>query len=161
VIVLGLDSATTTGYALVEHARGRDRLIEAGTVDGSDGMAVAELAGRVVNAHAIELVAIEDNFLGKNPATLKVMARIVGRWQQAFEPLGVDTDLIEPSRWRSVLRGFIQPGAQRAACKDAAQRFARMVLGAKDLGTDAAEAACLAVFAARRAAFAARVKSDD
>jgi Holliday junction resolvasome RuvABC endonuclease subunit len=89
-VVLGIDSAPScTGWALVERDGDRERLIAHGLLRSVDHDVVNEFAGRIAMGDLpVDVVVIEDVYLDKNVDTVKVLSRLVGRWQQAFEPMG-------------------------------------------------------------------------
>lgn len=165
MIVLGLDSATNCGWALLGRDGGREALIECGVLDLSIDAAlkIEALANRAVD-HGVQMVAIEDNYLalkpGKaNPAVLKFLSRLVGRWEQAFERRRVPTSLVMPEEWaRAVLTGLIHPHSKRDERKRSATTWARGTFGVR-VTSDAADAIGIAAFAARRAGFAGKVQA--
>ena len=85
MIVLGLDAATTTGWAVVEGGNGKERLVRAGALR-VDPIKVEAFA--VELAPLVDLVAIETPWLGKNPATMKALAGIAAVWEHVFRARG-------------------------------------------------------------------------
>lgn len=150
MIVLGLDAASHTGWGLIERVGGREKCLGSGVVNGKSWEEVDALASRVVHGdNPPDLVAIEDNFLGVDPNAMKVISRIVGRWLQAFEPLGIDAVLVMASTWQAaLLKGLMAHRAQRAERKRAAAQWVQANCGV-DLKGDEADAVCLACYAAR------------
>lgn len=162
MIVIGIDSASRTGFAAVKRDGAREELLEHGVVDGTDALAIERFAECVTGRHRIDAVAIEDNYLGAegkgNPVTMKALARMVGRWQQAFEVRGVETCLVLPQVWQSaVLKGFMHARSDRATRKKAAKIWARGMFHVSAT-EDECDAIVLATFEARRRVFAAQVK---
>jgi hypothetical protein len=119
---------------------------------------VTEFSGQMATrGPTIEVVAIEDAYLGENVDTLKTLARLVGRWQQAFEALGLETRLVMADVWqRGILMGLISRTSGREARKKAAAVWARATFGTI-LGPDEADAAGLATWELRQRGFARRV----
>jgi Holliday junction resolvasome RuvABC endonuclease subunit len=157
MIVLGLDSATRTGFAVVRVEGGREELLEHGVIDGRDADEIDDFAHRIAQTYSPDVAAIEDNYLDKDPSALKTLSRIVGRWQQALETRGVETRLVLAQVWQSgLLRGLGGAGDRKGRKKAAAL----WVLGAfriKDVSPDETDAICMATWEARRRAFAGKV----
>lgn len=161
-IVLGIDSAFhRCGWALVERDGTRERLIVYGVLRAVDADVVSEFAGKMATAGpTIDVVVIEDAYLDKNVDTLKALSRLVGRWQQAFEGLGLDTRLVMADVWqRGTLTGLITGKSVRETRKAAAVMWARATFGVV-LGEDAADAAGLATWELRQRAFRQRISGS-
>jgi hypothetical protein len=160
VVVLGVDSAPSKcGWALVERDGARERLIAHGILHSVDHEVVGEFAGRMATASlTIDVVVIEDAYLDKNVDTVKVLSRLVGRWQQAFEGLGLETQLVMADVWqRGILAGPLMPavGATRATRKKAAKIWAQATFG-ESLDENEADAAGLATYGLRHRVFRRR-----
>jgi Holliday junction resolvasome RuvABC endonuclease subunit len=155
VIVLGIDSASTSGWGLLDG----ERPVGYGTVDARDPNRIVALVSFVCAKARPDLVAIEDNYLGKNVDTVKVLSRIVGMWQMAFALRGVPTELLMPNIWQNgILRGLISPKSQSADRKRAAALWVKATYRLATTG-DAADALGLATFVARRELFAGKVRA--
>lgn len=155
-IVLGIASAfRRTGWALVEHEGTGERLIAYGALDAVDHEVVSEFAGKMATGKlTIDMVVIKDAYLGEHVDTLKSLCRLMGRWQQAFESLGIETRLLMEDVWqRGVLTGLISSGSIQDARRKAVQVWAKENF-AVALGSDEGDAAGLATFEIRRRAFA-------
>jgi Holliday junction resolvasome RuvABC endonuclease subunit len=153
-IVLGLDSATRCGWALVQG----ERLIEHGVVSpATDRRRQDTLAAYVCSKTRPDLVVIEDNWLGDNPSTVKVLARMVGAWEMAFAIRGVETELMIPAEWRQVLRGIVCKKPMSDDWKRAAIAWVKATYGVT-AGEDAAEAIAMSTFVSRRESYAAKVR---
>jgi hypothetical protein len=155
-IVLGVSSAfKRTGWALVERDGPKERLIAHGTLDAVDHEVVSEFAGKMATGKlAIDTVVIEDVYLGDNVDGLKALCRLVGRWQQAFEGLGLETRLLMKDVWqRGVLAGLVSSGSPRESRRKAVSLWAKATF-AEALGSEQGDAAGLATFEIRRRAFA-------
>ena len=158
MIVLGVDSAfSRTGWALVEREDRRERLIAHGILEACDADVVSEFAGKMATGPlTIHTVVIEDAYLAENVDTLKALCRLVGRWQQAFEVLGLRTRLVMADVWqRGILLGLIGARSEREERKRAAQLWAKATFG-EVLHSDEADAAGIATWQIRQRAFAAR-----
>jgi len=157
-LVLGIDSAPRrTGWALVERDGRQERLVAYGALTAVDADVVTEFSGQVVHrCPSIDVVAIEDAYYGENVGTTKALSRLVGRWQQAFEGLGLETKLVMADVWqRGILTGLITPKSGREARKAAAAIWVRSTFGTA-LGADEADAAGLATWELRQRRFAQR-----
>lgn len=149
MIVLGLDAAARTGFALVEKTVGPERLIEHGSVDTGTADIIQTFATNMATRRrAPDIVVIEDCYLDKNVQTLKALARLTGRWQQAFESMGLRTRLCMADVWQKRMLGQMG-GAGRASRKKAAMTWCRAWFKA-ELDPDAADAACMAAWECRR-----------
>lgn len=160
-IVLGVDSAfTRTGWALVEREGPKERLIAHGLLEACDAEVVGGFAHKMATGPLgpdIKMVVIEDAYLDMNVDTLKSLSRLVGRWQQAFEVLGLRTRLVMADVWqRGLLTGLITGKTERDGRKRAAQIWAHATFG-EALHTDEADAVGLAVWQLRQRAFAQRI----
>jgi len=157
-IVLGIDSASTAGFAVVDG----ERLLEHGTVDARDPVRVHQVVGDIVTRLRPELAVIEDAYVARgksaNVATSMLLARFIGRWEMALAARAVKTELLNAEAWQSqILAGLCPSRAPRVQRKAAA---ARWVLATYRLavGEDAADAICLATHVSRRESFAARLR---
>lgn len=166
ITVLGLDSASHTGYALLERDGPRERLIGCGVADLSVRPAAAvieDFMAKVTSLARVDVVAIEDNYLDTDPgkanvATLKTLARLVGRWEQAAESRGLATVLVPAQRWQSgILAGLCGPRADRKSRKAASSLWARATFGVAPV-QDACDAIGIAAYEARRRSFAEKVR---
>lgn len=152
MIALGIDAATKTGWAMVGQERGREKLLEWGVLDfkkhDADPWNPAAFLALHCRQPAPEpnIVAIELPFLGPSPHTLEVLARICGRFEQAFGPSGADVRVVRSNQWQPKMLGPTR--MKRAVLKKLAVAWCRSNLGAV-LPQDAADAAVLAVYALR------------
>lgn len=158
MIVLGIDSASSAGYAIVDG----ERLIAHGVVDARDPARVWQLVGHLVVAHAPGLAVIEQAYVGRgehaNPATTMLLSRLIGRWEMALAARGVRSELVGAHEWQSaVLAGLLPPRPKRDDRKRAAAAWARATYGQKIVG-DAADACGIASFVSRRESMAARLR---
>jgi len=154
VLILALDSASTTGWALLEG----ELLIARGTVDASDLLRLDAFARNICAKGRPDLVVIEDNFVmrGKkaNPNVMKILSRIVGAWQLAFAVRGVATEVVMPNIWqRGVLGKFAKGGTKKAAAL-----WVRATFGVT-ASEDEADAIGLAVHVARRELVADKIRA--
>jgi Holliday junction resolvasome RuvABC endonuclease subunit len=111
VRIVHYTDVTTPGWAVVERINGRERLLDHGVLvlDGKQLPAwnpVAALALRCRKEGLVpDVVAIELPYLGKNVVTLRTLARLFGRFEQAFEPTGVEIVEIMPTKWQHEVLG--------------------------------------------------------
>lgn len=152
MIALGIDAATITGWAKVEAGAGgvRPRLLDWGLVDFNkhklapwNPVAAVELACRPP-APVPHIVAIELPWMGKNPHTLEVLARICGRFEQAFGPSGANVRVIRANQWQPKMLGSCR--LKREMLKRLSVAWCKAQFGL-DLPEDAADAAVMAAYA--------------
>ena len=153
VIAVGIDCATKTGWAVVERKAGRERLVGRGVLDlsGASGLPselLSLFAGRL-NAEvplAGLPVAIELPYLGRgkalNVVTLRTLARLCGRWEQALGVYGADVELVMADAWQRRILGKFG-GRKRAERKKAAKLWAAGTFGVR-LTEDEADAVAIA-----------------
>jgi hypothetical protein len=154
LIVLGIDPAKQSGWAVIDAAEAR--IIDCGLALHPFERENAVIAARDAGAEA---VAMELLLFGprKTQASLN---RSSGRWLEYAETvLGIreaDVSFLAPKDWRTALgapsrwAGTTQP-QRRAAAKLWAISFAQSHLGARStVSDDEAEAACVAYAAALR-----------
>lgn len=89
----------------------------------------------------IQHAAIEDQFLGKNPNTLKVLARNGGRWQEACSADKLAVQWVPPRTWQSKVLGS-KWGTKREQIEKMMTMVARQDTG-KNLSTDECAAWCI------------------
>ncbi len=157
--VLAIDSAfTRSGWGLLERDKPRERLIAHGLLEACDHEIVGAFAHKMATGPlSIDVVVIEDAYLGENVDTLKSLSRLVGRWQQAFEALGLKTQLVMADVWqKGILSGLITGKTEREGRKRAAQIWAQATFG-EALPSDSADAVGLGTWVLRQRAFAKRV----
>jgi Holliday junction resolvasome RuvABC endonuclease subunit len=157
MLSLGIDVATRSGWALVERVAGKERLLDHGILNLARGP--REQIERLASMHArrADLVALELGYLDKNVATLMVLCRFVGRFEQACEAMGKHPQLIQATVWqRSLLRGLAGPMAKREELKRAAVMWARATFR-EVLGEDEADASAIATHVLRTTAMAERI----
>jgi hypothetical protein len=150
--VAGIDSAELSGIAVVARDRpGRERLVLSGVrrirTAADVAAVVAELA-----AQAPDVVAIEEPFIHpRQPLAGLVLARLLGRWLQAFEGQGITCVTTPASLWQpAMLAGLMGPQALRAERKAAAQAWCRVTFGVVAT-EDQADAIAMATYVLRSA----------
>lgn len=156
MIVIGLDSAEHTGFAVVESTGPRERLVQHGTFRvrraGDVEQAVAALAPL-----RPDLVAIEGVYVAANAATALTLAILLGRWLQAWERRGIECTTVTAATWQpAILSGLIGQRSPREDRKRAAVIWASGTFGGVTLPEDEADAAGIATWAARQALMKAR-----
>lgn len=149
MISLGIDCATKAGWALVEQINGRERLNGHGVLrlDGKHGVPAQLIADLAAEWHA-DFVGIEIPYVAKNVNTAMVLARLAGRFEQAFERAGSQVVVVRASEWQAGVLGRFG-GVRRAEKKKAAALWARAMFG-RSLTEDEADAAGIAVHVLRQ-----------
>jgi len=148
---MGVDVATMCGWAVVDKpSRGKADLFTFSVCNMGNGLAACHAT--MLAAKALEwkvrLVGLEEPYLGENPRSLKVLARLVGRFEQAFGEAGIPTMLVPAQTWQTAVLGRFG-GMKREERKKACRIWAKAMFGL-DLDEDAADAAGLAYHLATR-----------
>ncbi len=153
-MILGIDSAPAkTGWALVDRKGTKEELIASGVLARVDGTVVAEFVQRVMSGPRPTMAAIEDAYLDKNVQVVKVLSRLVGRWQQELDRVGLPHRLVMGSVWqRAVLRGLIGQTTKRAERKRAAKLWVKATFRLS-VTEDEADAVALATWVSRQTRF--------
>jgi len=156
--VLGIDSASVAGFAVVDG----ERLLDHGTVDARDPLRVHQLVGDICTRLRPDLAVIEDAYVARgkdaNVQTTMMLCRLIGRWEMALALRSVHAELVTAHGWQSeILAGLLPPKPKREDRKAAAARWARLTYRV-DVAGDAADAIGIATWAARRGAIAARLR---
>lgn len=156
--LIAIDPGIRSGYAVLT-IESEPRLLIAGTADlkrpdiNNSPSYILELCrARTVNEFGFSLVSgvVEDQFLGRNPATAIKIGRNSGRWEEACRRLHMDVIFIKPASWQHAqLHGLLPPGraVKSKARKKAASQFVKLAYK-RDLPQDAADAACMGRYAA-------------
>lgn len=159
MIVVAVDSAELSGVAvLVREPGARERLVHSGVVRIRTAADV-EAAVVQLAAHRPDVVAIEEPFIHpRQPLAGLVLARLLGRWLQAFEARAFTCVTIPAALWQpAILTGLMRPRATRPERKSAALVYVRSAFGL-EATEDQADAICLGAYvlrtASRRAAVA-------
>jgi Holliday junction resolvasome RuvABC endonuclease subunit len=105
----------------------------------------------------VDIVAIELPYLGKNVNTLRVLARLFGRFEQAFEPTGAEIVEVTAQHWQHRILGRFG-GVRRESLKPAAIMWARATFGVQ-LTEDEADAAGVSACVLRERAYARKIRS--
>lgn len=150
MIVLGIDSAELSGFALVERLAGDERLIRYGAARVRTASDVERLAADLAAA-CPDLAAVEEPFVHpRNPGTGLALARLLGRWLQVFEARGLTTVTVPASMWQTAVLPGVTNRTRSAERKAAAQAFARERFGVEAC-EDASDAIAMATWVARNA----------
>jgi hypothetical protein len=157
VIVLGIDSAELTGFAVVTSGPGgRETLLRHGVFKIRAAADVEVAVVDLVGGTLPDLVAIEAPFIGQNVTTGLTLATLLGRWLQALEIRGVPTTTVTANVWQiGILTGLITQRSRRAERKAAACGWSKATFGVA-LSEDEADAAGIATWALRHARLAQR-----
>ena len=126
---LGIDCATTCGWALVDNTAGKERSLGRGVLDLSRSTQekVEDLAN-LARSMKPDVVVVELPYLDKNVVTLRTLAMLAGRFQQAFEVAGFPVELLMATQWQSSVLGRFG-GRKREGLKKAAVLWARATFG--------------------------------
>jgi Holliday junction resolvasome RuvABC endonuclease subunit len=153
MIALGIDCATCSGWARIERIGGRERMLDHGVLKLADpAEAWRAIAGLAAHTPSPDVVAVELPYVDKNIDTAIKLALLAGQFKQAFGSTGAVVELVRASQWQAAILGRFG-GGKRADRKKAAKIWARAVFDLQ-LSEDEADAAAVATWAARRAAFA-------
>ena len=145
--ILGIDPGSrTTGYGVVELARGRALFVACGVIRTR----AAGLAGRlwelhsglaeVIAEHGPELAAIEKVFVSMNPSSALKLGHARGVLMLAAMERGLEVAEYTPSRIKQAVAGYGR------ADKAQVQEMVRLVLGLdRSPSSDAADALAVAM----------------
>ena len=97
---------------------------------------------KIIEKYNPDKVVMEEVAQQSNPLTLKLLARIQGVIIGFCAAHNIDTYIIEPSKWRSVLKFKIGSGVKRAELKAQAIQHVKDVYDL-DLSEDECEALCI------------------
>lgn len=156
--MLGIDCATKAGWALVESDSGKERLRGHGVLDlsGKRFLLISTVINEILEVvPLVDIVAIELPYLGKNVVTLRTLARLFGRFEQAFEPTGAEIVEALATQWQHQVLGRFG-GRKREGLKKASKLWARATFGV-DLTEDESDAAGIAVHVLRERMLAEKV----
>lgn len=98
--------------------------------------------GKVIEKYQPEKVVLEEVAQQSNPLTLKLLARIQGVIIGFCAAHNIETYIVEPSKWRSVLGFKIGAGVKRQELKAQAIKYVKDTY-ALELTEDQCEAVCI------------------
>lgn len=161
-VVVAIDPGATSGWAVVTVEPNPKLLAsdsmtwpKAGTkkdVPANTPSAVAEeLVGTLHRfGHVVVAVAIEDQYLSRNPDSMKKLSRNGGRWEEAWRRLGIPVEWVNTQKWQSA-----ELGTCRIDSTEVKRRCAMKVLGLwnQRLSEHATDAAIIARYHAVRLAY--------
>jgi Holliday junction resolvasome RuvABC endonuclease subunit len=150
VIVLGIDSAELTGFALVEQTPDRgERLVRHGVMTIRSAEEVEAAVISLTAGTTLDVVAVEEPFVHpRNPATGLALARLLGRWLQAFESRDLTTVTVPAAMWQTNVLPGVTNRTRSADRKEAARTFARDRFNV-EVTEDEADAIAMATWVAR------------
>lgn len=160
-VILAIDPGATSGAAL--HHGGRPRLAWT-CATAADRAEVIATALRTAADIGVPLVVVMERWTAggaRGHAQIVGLGAQAGRWLEALELAGIpaaDVVRVYPQTWRAVLAPMPRKTGEQA--KASARMVAAGHLG-REVLTDAAEAACIALWAAQSdeaAAMAARLQ---
>lgn len=161
-VVVGIDPGATSGWAVVTVSPGPALVLfdslawpkpgERNDTPARTPSAIAESVSETLTqtGHTIVAVAIEDQYLSRNPDSMKKLARNAGRWEESWRRLGFRVEWINTQKWQSA-----ELGTARIDSDEVKRRCARKVLGLwrKEVGKHAADAALIARYLAVKIAY--------
>lgn len=159
--VLGVDPGLArTGYAVVEGAPGRLRLIDAGRIDtepsndvGARLLALAMMLGDVIATHAPEVAAVEEIFFSTNRRTAMRVGEARGVILFAIARAGVHVAEYTPTQVKQAICGY------GGADKQQVTKMTRALLSLQGNRDDVADACAIAVCHHHRARLGAMVQA--
>ena len=98
--------------------------------------------GKIIKKYSPDKVVMEEVAQQSNPLTLKLLARIQGVIIGFCAANNIETYIIEPSKWRSVLNFKIGAGVKREELKSQAMNYVKDKYNL-DLTEDCCEAICI------------------
>jgi Holliday junction resolvasome RuvABC endonuclease subunit len=163
-VVIGIDPGATSGWAgvTVEHNPALllfDSLAmpKPGTAKDVPANTPTFIAKSLVESlrrlgHTVVAVAIEDQYLSRNPDSMKKLSRNAGRWEEAWRWLGIPVEWVNAQVWQSA-----ELGTSRIDSDEVKRRCAMKVLGLwrRKVGAHASDAALIARYLAIRLAYRA------
>jgi len=161
-VVIGIDPGATSGWAGVTVEHNPTLLLfdamampKPGTSKDIAFNTPSAIAGRLIDdfrrlGHTVVAAAIEDQYLSKNPDSMKKLARNAGRWEEAWRRLGIPVEWVNAQVWQSA-----ELGTSRIDSAEVKRRCAMKVLGLwrKKVGKHSADAALIARYYAIRMAY--------
>lgn len=126
-----------------------DKYVESGVIDlhkmkdtSERIRAMGVELGKTIEKYAPDKVVIEEVAQQSNPLTLKLLARIQGVIIGFCAAHNIETYIIEPSKWRSVLHFRIGSGVKRQELKAQAIQYIKDAYNL-ELSEDECEAICI------------------
>ncbi len=161
-VVIAIDPGATSGWAGLTVDPNPDLILfdsmempKSGTPKDTLARTPSFIAASIVETlssfgHSIVVVAIEDQYLSKNPDSMKKLCRNAGRWEEAWRRLGYPVEWVVAQTWQSA-----ELGTSRIDSAEVKRRCAMKVLGVwrKKVGKHAADAALIGRYVAIRRAY--------
>lgn len=159
--VLGVDPGLgRTGYAVVDGAPGRLRLVDSGRIDtaSTDGIgarlvALAMMLGDVIAAHAPEVAAVEEIFFSTNRRTAMRVSEARGVILFAVARAGLAVAEYTPTQVKQAVCGYGRADKQQVTT------MTRALLALDGNRDDVADACAIAVCHHHRARLGAMVQA--
>jgi crossover junction endodeoxyribonuclease RuvC len=159
--VLGIDPGLgRTGYAVVEGAAGRLRLIEAGRLDTAAGtdagvrlVQLADMIACVIGAHAPDVAALEQLFFSSNRRTAMRVSEARGVILFAIARAGLPIAEYTPAQVKQAVCGYGGADKQQVA------RMTYVMLSLQGRRDDVADACAIAVCHHHRARLGAALQA--
>lgn len=167
-IVIGIDPGATSGWAGVTISHNPALVLtnhlempKPGTKKDTPSNTPSAIVESLVEGlrqlgHTVVAVAIEDQYLSKNPDSMKKLSRNSGRWEEAWRRLGYPVEWVNTQTWQSA-----ELGTHRIDSAEVKRRCAMKVLGMwrTKVVSHESDAALIARYVAIRIAYR-RMRSD-
>ncbi len=148
MIVLGIDAAASSGWAIVDASGGRPQLLDYGIAKCSDYRTLPAVVGVAITA-GVASAAIEVPYVDKNIDTAIKLGFVVGRWMQELDRAALSYGTFQAQSWQHfILAGLVTPQSTREARKRAAISWVEITYRVR-VPSDSADAICLATWRAK------------
>lgn len=151
--ILAVDpSVRNTGWAILDaYNRRIEKIIKTGEIQRPQPKDVDVFAETLTKPEVkVDLVAIEDQYMGKNVKVLMQLTEMRVRYQHSFEIRGVPVIVIPANDWQlGLLEGFITRASVRDERKTMAMQYVHMLFDKekKIKSSDVCDAICIGVWA--------------
>lgn len=161
-VVIGIDPGATSGWAAVTVDPNPALLLfdsiawpKKGTKKDLPANTPSAIAEGIIDTlrqfgHVVVEVAIEDQYLSRNPDSMKKLSRNAGRWEESWRRLGIGVEWINTQKWQSA-----ELGTARIDSAEVKRRCGMKTRGLwnRNVGQHAADAALIARYWAIRIAY--------
>jgi Holliday junction resolvasome RuvABC endonuclease subunit len=143
--LISIDPGSTSGIVVMTVER-NPKLVHSEAWRGKKTQVMpTAIVENLTKMYGLDYAAIEDQYLGKNPNSMKVLTRTGGRWQEACEMQCLPVMWVPPRAWQTKVLGS-RWGAQRKQIDRMMKLVARQDTGVK-LSADECAAWCLGKYA--------------
>lgn len=161
-VVIGIDPGATSGWAALTVDPNPDLILfdsiawpKPGTKKDLPANTPCAIVDALVDTlsrfgHTIIGAAIEDQYLSRNPDSMKKLARNGGRWEEACRRIGIPVEWINTQKWQSA-----ELGTARIDSDEVKRRCSMKTRGLwnRKVGKHAADAALIGRYYAIRLAY--------